>query len=324
MRAHIALALSALAILAGLAPLVASAGPPPQKALRPLRLSSLAESVAVPVGVARGMFAAEGLDVQVTINPSSAMQYRGLSEGTWDMASGGFDNVLAWSGREGAEIVAVLQTGDGGPITLFVRPEIRTWDDLRGQRLAADAVDTSLALVLRRILQTHGLDLDRGDYELVAVGGGSLRLASLQRGDTVAAVLNAPVDTIAADAAGLVRLAEHREVLPDFPGGVYAVNRAWAQTHRDEVVGFVRAWLAAARWVRANREAAIDLAVATRGMSRQAAAELVEQVSASGALNLAGFQSVLDLRTRFGFTLPMGTDLARYYDVSYYQAALGE
>src|SRR5262249_2161612 len=162
---------------------LAAAGPPPQQqGLRPLRLSSLAESAVVPAGVARGMFAAEGLDVQVTVNPSSTVQYRGLSEGTWDIASGGFDNVLAWSGRGGAEIVAVLQTGDGGPITLFVRPEIRTWDDLRGQRLAADAVDTSLALVLRRILQAHGLDLDRGDYELVAVGGGPLRLGSLRRG----------------------------------------------------------------------------------------------------------------------------------------------
>ena len=31
-------------------------------------------------------------------------------------------------------------------------------------------------------------------------------------------------------------------------------------------------------------------------------------------LNLPGLQGVLDLRTQFGFTLPMGTELARYYD----------
>ncbi len=71
--------------------------------------------------------------------------------------------MLAWSGREGAEIIAVAHTDSGIILPLFVRPEIRSWDDLRGRRLAADAVDTAFALVLRRILLEHGLDLDRGD-----------------------------------------------------------------------------------------------------------------------------------------------------------------
>ena len=34
-----------------------------------------------------------------------------------------------------------------------------------------------------------------------------------------------------------------------------------------------------------------------------------------GTLNLRGLQGVLDLRTQFGSTLPMGTDLARFYDI---------
>jgi len=48
------------------------------------------------------------------------------------------------------------------------------------------------------------------------------------------------------------------------------------------------------------------------------------RLSADGSLNLAGLQSVLDLRIEFGFSLPMGTALAPYYDVNYYREARGK
>ncbi|HWP29128.1 MAG TPA: ABC transporter substrate-binding protein [Chloroflexota bacterium] len=296
--------------------------PEAQKGLRLLRVILFTPDAATIVAQQRGFFANEGLSVEVTVTPNSTVQMRGLSQGTWDIAYTAFDNVLAWSGREGAEIIAVAHTDSGIILPLFVRPEIRSWDDLRGRRLAADAVDTAFALVLRRILLEHGLDLDRGDYELVAVGATGARLESMQRGETFAAILSAPFDVQAA-AAGFVRLADHREVLPDYPGGVIAVNRAWATQHRDDLVRFLRARQAGARWLEANREAAIDLLAAEMGVGREAAIDRLNQTAIDATLNLPGLQSVLDLRTMFGFTLPMGTDLSRYYDLSYYQAAVG-
>jgi len=126
-----------------------------------------------------------------------------------------------------------------------------------------------------------------------------------------------------AQAAGLVRMADHREVLPDYPGGVFAVTRAWGESHRELLVDFLRAWLEGARWVHANRDAAVDLLVSEQHVTREAAAESVAFLSPDGAFNVPGLQSVLDLRTRYGFKLPMGDDLAAYYDLSYYQQAEG-
>ncbi len=154
------------------------------------------------------------------------------------------------------------------------------------------------------------------------MGATGARLESMQRGETFSAILSAPFDVQAA-AAGFVRLADHREVLPDYPGGVIAVNRAWATQHRDDLVRFLRARQAGARWLEANREAAIDLLAAEMGVGREAAIDRLNQTAIDATLNLPGLQSVLDLRTMFGFTLPMGTDLSRYYDLSYYQAAVG-
>jgi ABC-type nitrate/sulfonate/bicarbonate transport system substrate-binding protein len=103
------------------------------------------------------------------------------------------------------------------------------------------------------------------------------------------------------------------------------VSRTWAQGHRDELVRFLRAWLVGARWALdpAHREEAIQLIAADQGLSPQAAAARLADISADGALNLAGLQSVLDLRLQFGLTPPLGPSLSTYYHLDYYHAALG-
>ncbi len=132
-----------------------------QKELRKLRLNVFRTDAATAAARVRGLFATEGLEVAITTTPNSTDQMRGISNGTYEIASTGFDNVLAWSGREGAEIVAIAQISDRTVLPVFVRPEIKSWSDLKGKKLAADAVDTAFALVLRRILLANGLDLNR-------------------------------------------------------------------------------------------------------------------------------------------------------------------
>ncbi len=118
---------------------------------------------------------------------------------------------------------------------VYVRPEINTWEDLRGKPLAVDAVDTAYALVLRRMLLAHDLDMDRGDYTLIAKGTTGHRLDSMMQSETFAGILNPPWD-VKAEAAGMVRFADHRDVLPDYPGGVYAVERRWAKDNAATLV----------------------------------------------------------------------------------------
>lgn len=291
--------------------------------MRTLRLISFGVDAGTVAARTHGAFARHDVALEPTDTPNSTVQMRGLGQGEYDVASTAFDNVLAWSGRDGGpEIVAVLQPSAGINLPLYVRPEIKEWDDLRGKPLAVDAVDTAFALVLRRILLSHGLDLERGDYELVAVGGTPLRLESMERGETFAGIMSTDLEA-RAQAAGLVRLDDQRQVLPDYPGGVFAVTRPWAQQHRDELARFLHAWLAADRWVHANRSAAIELVSASQGTTQEAATRAVDELSPDGALNVPGLQSVLGLRTQFGYPLPMGDDVARFYDASYYQQVVG-
>jgi len=277
---------------------------------------------ALNVARGRGLFAAAGMDVELLVTPNSTDQMRGLGEESWQVVSTAFDNVLGWSGREGAEIVAIAQVSQGMVLPVYVRPEIKSWSDLRGKKLAVDAVDTAYALVLRRIILEHGLDFDRGDYQLVPLGTTGARLESMTRGETFAGILNPPWDK-KAEAEGHKRFADHREVLPDYPGGVFAVSRKWSRENRRLLVAFLRIWSNALHWCQdaANRSDALKLIAAEEKLDESGAARKLAQVPPSGKLNLPGLQSVLDLRVQFHLMPAMGKDLASYYDESFYREA---
>lgn len=293
--------------------------------MKKIRLNAFRIDAATVVARAQGLFAAEGLEVETILTPNSTEQMRGVSQGKYEMVSTAFDNVLAWSGREGAEIVAVAQISDKTVLPVFVRPEIKTWSDLKGKKLAADAVDTAFALVLRRVLLANGLDMTKGDYELVALGATGARLESMVKGETFAGVLNPPFDIKAID-AGMRKIGDSKEVLPDYPNTIFAVTREWGQKNRDTVLAFLRAWLKAGVWVKdpANRDAAIKMVGSELKLNPKQAAESVDELSRSGNLNLPGLQVVLDLRNQFGFKLAKGDKLPVYYDAAYFNAARGK
>jgi ABC-type nitrate/sulfonate/bicarbonate transport system substrate-binding protein len=277
---------------------------------------------ALAAGRGRGFFAAAGLDVEVMVTPNSTEQMRGLGQGSWQIVSTAFDNVLGWSGREGAEMAALVQVSTGNPLPVYVRPEINDWNDLRGKAMAVDAVDTAYALVLRKVLRAHELEMERGDYSLLAKGTTGYRLDSMIQGETFAGVLNPPWDR-KAEAAGMKRFADHREVLPDYPGGVYAVSRKWAAASREVLLKFLRAWDEARRWCQEEKNHAEALALVGKAekLDEKASENRLRQLPKEAELNLPGLQSVLDLRVQFGLTPHMGKNLASYYDESFYRQA---
>ena len=293
--------------------------------LKKINLNVFRIDAATVAARVNGYFAAEGLDVDITLTPNSTEQMRGVSQEKFQIVSTAFDNVLAWSGREGAEIIAVAQISDKTVLPVFVRPEIKTWSDLKGKKLAADAVDTAFALVLRRVLLANGLDMTKGDYELVALGATGARLESMLKGETFAGVLTSPFD-VKAVAAGMRRIGDSKEVLPDYPNTIFAVNHEWAQKNRDALVAYLRAWLKGMSWIKdpANRDSAIKMVGEQLKLNPKQAEESVNELSTTGNLNLPGLQVVLDLRNQFGFKLNKGDKLPVYYDAAYFNAAKGK
>ena len=245
--------------------------------LAKLGLITFSESAAVALARAGGLFERHGVEVEVTRTPSSTEQMRGLIENRWQIASTAFDNVLAWSARDGGpQVVGVAQASGGVDLPVYVRPEIASWDDLRGKPLAVDAVDTAYGLVLRRILQAQGLELDR-DYAFVAAGATGYRLEAMEKGEAFAAVLNPPWGA-RAEESGMRLMARHSDVVPGYPGGVFAVSRPWGEAHREEVAAFLRGLRDAMRWARSPERRGAALAASEMSVGQEQAARALARL----------------------------------------------
>src|SRR5262249_1181717 len=134
-------------------------------------------------------------------------------------------------------------------------------------------------------------------------------------------------------ASGLKRLATSLDVLHHYQGTSLFTRSAWAQTHRQELIKFIRAVRKAHDWIfdaEHQAEAAEILVKNPKGLSLDVAKKAIARLvlpqgglSRSGALDVEGIRVVLALRTQYGTPKKTLTDPQRYIDMSYFQEAGG-
>ena len=121
------------------------------------------QHLALYVAKEKGLFAKHGLSVDVEFTPTSKGQRDALAEGRVQIAQAAVDNAVAMV--EGAKKdVIIVSGGSNGMLSLFVRPEVKSYDDIRGKAVVVDAPDTAYALVLYKMLALKGIK--RSDYDI--------------------------------------------------------------------------------------------------------------------------------------------------------------
>ena len=284
-----------------------------------------------------GYFAAEGLRVRWEPAPGSIHQMVGLIDGEFQMAMTAVDNVIAYVEGQGAaatrnraDLMVFLGCATD-PRPLIARPEIGSFGDLKGARIAVDAVSTGFSFMLRRLLEDHGLGMD--DYELVPVGAIKARWDAVRSGDCAAGLLG-KADAAAAVGDGYRRLQSDPDPWDTYQGGVFTADRSWAAAHREPLIGFIRAMLKAVAWVLAPENGPALPALLIRHLphlslsaaaAERAAAELQSPQSILKPdlpVSPDGMRVVLDLRRRYGTPPARLGDADKYLDLSYYRAAV--
>ena len=97
--------------------------------------------------------------------PNSTSCARALPTGRYHIAHAGVDNAVAQVETAKVDLF-IFMGGNNGFNSLFVQPEIRSYEDLRGKTMAVDAVDTAFALLLYKMLDLKGIK--RSEYEVEA------------------------------------------------------------------------------------------------------------------------------------------------------------
>lgn len=289
----------------------------------------------LPIWVAqdKGLFAKEGLEIKLDSTPGSVYQMQNLMNGKYPIASTSIDNIVAYYEGQGDvkidnfDVVAVAGV-HSGLNSVVGRPEIKSYQDIKGKAVAVDALGTGYAFVLFKVLEKHGLKFGQ-DYTIVAVGGGPQRLNALKENKAVAAVMSAPNDTEAKN-LGYNILADAAAELGGYQGSAYAVVGSWAKAHEKETVSWLRAIVAAHDWVFANKDEALEVLKKHVKDLSDTDAQIIYASLTTGSgglnkkaeINLAGMKTVLALRGEFATPKKNLTDPGKYMDLSYREKAL--
>ncbi len=233
------------------APLPSAAAPANLQAITVHNFGPTVNTAIIQYGIEHGYYRDEGLDV--------SLQLADASVGVQLTAAGHVDfttsvgSALAAAVR-GVPVKVVFPTADRPLWWMYAEPSIASIAELRGKKVGASSAGSSLTIVLRLILERHGLVGD--DVSLVNLGSPQ-RYAALQSGAVEAAFLVAPYNLVA-DAAG------YRQLFNSKDEGILLITEGLAtndDTLRDRptmVRQMLRASLRALQGMREDRAGAID------------------------------------------------------------------
>ena len=289
-----------------------------------------------PVWIAqeKGLFAKNGIEVRLTPTVSSVFQLTNLIGGKYDIAMTAIDNLIAYREGQGEEPVLgrdlqAVMGGDTGFLRLVAVPEVSSYSQLRGKTLSVDARTTGYAFVLIEMLERAGLK--EGDYQLERAGGVLQRFQALMEKKHAGTLLLSPFE-VQAEAKGYHRLGNATDVLGRYQGLVAGVRKSWADAHRAEVIAYIRAFSDAVEWLYdpTNKEEALAVLLKNLPNLGPGGAQTAYGVLLSpkdgfqrkAKIDMEGVNTVLALRSKYGQPRKSLSDAFRYYDPSFYDAAM--
>lgn len=287
------------------------------------------QNIALFVAQDKGLFAKRGLAVEIRLTATSQAQRDGLATGAFEIAQAGVDNAVYLV--EVAKVDAVIVAGGGnGMNELYVRPEIHTYDDIRGKAVVVDAPNTAYAFLLYKMLALKGLE--KGAYSVLPKGGGAQRLQAIRDDNNNVAAMLYPPWTFLAERDGAHSLGRATAVIGPYQADGVWVLRSWAKANADTLVKYLQSAIEAVRWAMDpahDAEAAAILAQHVKIDPEIARRSLAAAVGPGGGVardvrfDLEGFRTTLKLRAEFeGRPQDAIPAPEKYLDLSYYERAL--
>ena len=276
--------------------------------------------LALTIGEQKGFFAREG--VRVEIVKSAAGQPRLPSDISSVPNAQFVQNVL-----NGSDDIAVAAQNANPIYSLIVKPEIKSFADLKGKELTLTAPWDNITLTARELLAKHGLKPT--DYTFKSIGGTEGRMACLKAGQCSAVFVGQPTD-IDAIKLGFHRLGYSYET-GSYVFNVEVVSRAWAQKNKDTLVRYLRGDADAMRYIRdpKNRDDVAKTLADLTHEPQDVVNEMMDNIenpklhplTKNAEVDMAGFRHVLALVKKFGLTSEPLPPAEHFVDLSYAKAA---
>lgn len=214
----------------------------------------------------KGFFIREGIDFQmIPIEGGTDKMITALDRGAVDIARTATPYLIQ-AALKGSDTVAIAGETANPIYSLMVKPEIKTFADLKGRLLGLSLPIDTISISTRKLLTLHGLK--ESDFRVKELVGTPARFECLKKGDCDGVPLGQPDDFVALK-LGYRRLGVSTDAVANFQFTVSAVRRPWAAANKDVVVGYIRALASAYPYMRdpSNRDEVARVVVETTGSS---------------------------------------------------------
>jgi ABC-type nitrate/sulfonate/bicarbonate transport system substrate-binding protein len=283
----------------------------------------------------KGLFAKNGIAVKLSFTPNSVEQIRNLMSGKYDLGTTAYDNVVAYQEGQGEtelptqpDLFAFMGSYSGS-LRFVTRPDIKSYAALKGKTVGVDAATTGFAFILYKLAALNGLSL--GDYEVAKLGGTPARVKALMEGRIAGTMISSPSELVP-ESKGYTRLGDTTATFGSYQASIGVARRSWAAKHGDQLVAFIRAYVAAMDWLQDPAHEGEAVAVYMKhvaGATQPAAQKAYEVMFAKNEgfqkkakIDLDGCRTVLKLRSEFAKPRKNLTDPMKYIDESFYLRAV--
>jgi ABC-type nitrate/sulfonate/bicarbonate transport system substrate-binding protein len=285
-------------------------------------------SLPLTVAERKGFFMREGINLIVVAIPGGTDRIvAALDKGEID-AGKNATPYLIQAVLKGSDAVAIVAQTTNPVYSLIVRPEIKSFADLKVKLLGMSTPGDTITLSTVRLLAAKGIRT--ADFRVKPVVGTSARFDCLKSGECAAVPMGQPED-LGALKQGFPRLGFTYEAGADLIFNVDMTRRAWGDKNQDTLVRFARAFAASYEFIKdvRNRTEVTSIVKDSLRVSddiaRQIFAPYIEParnvLPKRGELDLTAFNRVLALMADAGVIPTPAPPAERFVDLKYLKAA---
>ena len=264
----------------------------------------------------KGFYRAEGLDVDfVVMKPQVALQALIAGDVGYTTALGS----TMRAGVRGLPLRVVMTIADKPLFTLMARPGINSVEELKGKLVGISSFGASSDTLARAVLRRYKLDPNR-DVKILALGGGTNRIAAMKTGAVDAALIEAPYNVML-EREGFRKILFVGDLIPS-PLAGFGTTLEKIRKQPDEVQQLVRATLRGIQYAKTNKQESVRAIMKWADMDQSFAEGSYEMAvtswSNTGAANPQGVQIAME-EIKIEQKLETLPDSAKAFDWSFVQ-----
>lgn len=194
-----------------------------------------------PIWVAHdaGYFAKEGLQDDIILIPSGTQLAQVTVAGEIDIGSLNGSSAIA-AALQGADLKIIGNSGNKMVFSLYVRPEIKSVEQLRGKKIGITRFGSAPDISVRYALRKYNINPDK-DLTLMQLGFMATVAAGLQGGSIEGGVVSPPTQ-FAIEKAGFKELISITDMNFAFPNPALVAVGSIIKNRPDVITRFMRAY----------------------------------------------------------------------------------